>query len=32
MKQLTDRIQFLAAEERAGNNNFYNEKVGILNL
>ncbi|KAE9523186.1 hypothetical protein AGLY_016419 [Aphis glycines] len=32
MKQLTDRLQLIAAEERAGNNNYHNEKLGILHL
>ncbi|KAL4154042.1 hypothetical protein QTP88_001875 [Uroleucon formosanum] len=32
VKQLTDRLQFISAEERAGNNNFHNEKLGILHL
>ncbi|KAE9522940.1 hypothetical protein AGLY_016571, partial [Aphis glycines] len=32
MKQLTDRLQLIAAEERAGNNNYHNEKIGILHL
>ena len=32
MKQLTDRLQLMSAEERAGNNNFHNEKLGILRL
>ncbi|KAF0698817.1 Uncharacterized protein FWK35_00037763, partial [Aphis craccivora] len=27
-----DRLQLIAAEERAGNNNFNNEKLGILHL
>ncbi|KAL4153696.1 hypothetical protein QTP88_001529 [Uroleucon formosanum] len=32
VKQLTERLQFISAEERAGNNNFHNEKLGILHL
>ncbi|KAF0702614.1 Uncharacterized protein FWK35_00030380, partial [Aphis craccivora] len=32
IKQLTDRLQLIAAEERAGNNNYHNEKLGILHL
>ncbi|KAE9522679.1 hypothetical protein AGLY_016901 [Aphis glycines] len=32
MKQLTDRLQLIAAEERAGNNNYHNEKLGILHI
>ncbi|KAF0689291.1 Uncharacterized protein FWK35_00036037, partial [Aphis craccivora] len=32
MKQLTDRLQLIAAEKRAGNNNYHNEKLGILQL
>ncbi|KAE9532392.1 hypothetical protein AGLY_010015 [Aphis glycines] len=32
MKQLTDRLQLIAAEERVGNNNYHNEKLGILHL
>ncbi|KAF0711593.1 Parvo coat N domain-containing protein, partial [Aphis craccivora] len=32
MKQLTDRLQLIAVEERAGNNNYHNEKLGILQL
>lgn len=32
MKQSTDRLQLMSAEERAGNNNFHNEKLGILRL
>ncbi|KAE9524406.1 hypothetical protein AGLY_015127 [Aphis glycines] len=32
MKQLTDRLQLIAAKERAGNNNYHNEKLGILHL
>ncbi|KAL4135984.1 hypothetical protein QTP88_007558 [Uroleucon formosanum] len=27
-----NRLQFISAEERAGNNNFHNEKLGILHL
>ncbi|KAL4153613.1 hypothetical protein QTP88_001446 [Uroleucon formosanum] len=27
-----DRLQFISAEERAGNNNFHNVKLGILHL
>ncbi|KAE9521379.1 hypothetical protein AGLY_018201, partial [Aphis glycines] len=27
-----DRLQLIAAEERAGNNNYHNEKLGILHL
>lgn len=32
LKQLIDRLHFISAEEQAGNNNFHNEKLGILHL
>jgi len=32
VKQLLERLYFIVAKERAGNNNFYNEKLGILHL
>ena len=28
----TDRLIVIYGEEKAGNNNFYNEKVGIMDL
>ena len=31
VKQLIDRLVLIDAEERAGNNNFHNEKVSIVN-
>ena len=30
--QLMDRLYFIDAEEKAGNNNFHNEKMGFLNF
>jgi len=32
VNQVIDNLQFISAEERAGNNNFKNEKLGILHL
>ena len=32
LNELLKRLYFIAAEENAGNNNFYNEKLGILHF
>ena len=32
MKQLNERLYLIAAEEKAGNYGFHNEKLGILKL
>jgi len=32
LNQLMQHIYFIYAEEKAGNNNFHNEKMGIVNF
>ncbi|CAI6372580.1 unnamed protein product [Macrosiphum euphorbiae] len=32
LRELLKRLYFIASEEKAGNNNFHNEKIGIVHF